>query len=133
MLYRLNKGITDMRKITVALAAFVLASTTTPGLSQHHHSGVIVTAQQSQTPAPRPAATPTPVNPGNASMRPDMHAPRSFTLRSGIADGRMVYIGVGGERVLTNRTAVARGIQARLGFALGMFLAGKNERQGAAR
>jgi nitrite reductase (NO-forming) len=27
----------------------------------------------------------------------DMHAPTSFTLRSGIAEGRMVYIGVGGD------------------------------------
>jgi nitrite reductase (NO-forming) len=27
----------------------------------------------------------------------DMHAPHSFTLRSGIAEGRMVYLGVGGD------------------------------------
>ena len=27
----------------------------------------------------------------------DMHAPTSFTLRSGIAEGRMVYIGVGAD------------------------------------
>lgn len=27
----------------------------------------------------------------------DMHAPHIFTLRSGIAEGRMVYLGVGGD------------------------------------
>jgi hypothetical protein len=30
-------------------------------------------------------------------MAHDMHAPTIFTLRSGIAQGRMVYIGVGGD------------------------------------
>jgi nitrite reductase (NO-forming) len=30
-------------------------------------------------------------------MPTDMHAPHRFTLRSGIAEGRMVYIGVGGD------------------------------------
>jgi nitrite reductase (NO-forming) len=30
-------------------------------------------------------------------MMGDMHAPTSFTLRSGIAEGRMVYLGVGGD------------------------------------
>ena len=27
----------------------------------------------------------------------DMHAPPVFTLRTGVADGRMVYLGVGGD------------------------------------
>src|SRR5450830_1307552 len=44
------------------------------------------TSAQSQS-FPAPAATP----------MGDMHAPTSFTLRSGIAEGRMVYIGVGGD------------------------------------
>jgi nitrite reductase (NO-forming) len=32
-----------------------------------------------------------------ASPQADMHAPKVFTLRSGIAEGRMVYIGAGGD------------------------------------
>jgi nitrite reductase (NO-forming) len=41
------------------------------------------------------AATPAPMKEG--AMASDMHAPTVFTLRTGIADGRMVYIGVGGD------------------------------------
>jgi nitrite reductase (NO-forming) len=37
------------------------------------------------------------------AMSSDMHAPTVFTLRTGIAEGRMVYIGVGGDiRVWTH-------------------------------
>ena len=32
-----------------------------------------------------------------AASHTDMHAPVTFTLRSGVAEGRMVYIGAGGD------------------------------------
>ncbi|HEX8167637.1 MAG TPA: copper-containing nitrite reductase [Beijerinckiaceae bacterium] len=55
-------------------------------------------------PAPQ-AQTAPPMQPGTqgapgaaaTAMRGDMHAPIIFTFRSGIAEGRMVYIGVGGN------------------------------------
>jgi nitrite reductase (NO-forming) len=71
---------------------------------QHPHQGagaptVVAqsrpSAQQERTqqaPA-QPRSSPTPAT----TPMGDMHAPTSFTLRSGIADGRMVYIGVGGD------------------------------------
>lgn len=54
---------------------------------------------------PLPQTGPAPQAPARPEMAPaqaatsmgDMHAPASFTLRSGIAEGRMVYIGVGGD------------------------------------
>jgi nitrite reductase (NO-forming) len=51
--------------------------------------------QQERTPETTGQSRSAPAS-GSASMG-DMHAPTSFTLRSGIADGRMVYIGVGGD------------------------------------
>ena len=44
------------------------------------------------------AATATPpATTSHDAMSSDMHAPTVFTLRTGIAEGRMVYIGVGGD------------------------------------
>ena len=40
------------------------------------------------------AATPAPMKEG--AMASDMHAPTVFTLRTGVAEGRLVYFGVGG-------------------------------------
>jgi nitrite reductase (NO-forming) len=52
-------------------------------------------AQAAASPTPQPAQTPAaPAAPGPAVVYlPDAR----YTLRSGIADGRMVYLGVGGE------------------------------------
>src|SRR5579872_1897201 len=38
-------------------------------------------------------------NPPNreGAMASDMHAPTIFTLRTGVAEGRLVYLGVGGD------------------------------------
>ncbi|HET9716265.1 MAG TPA: copper-containing nitrite reductase [Pseudolabrys sp.] len=79
-----------------SVSSTVGSSQTAP--AQHGHSSIgsstalaqmapsqETTGQSQSPPAPAPAAM------------GDMHAPTSFTLRSGIADGRMVYIGVGGE------------------------------------
>lgn len=46
---------------------------------------------QQGAPAPQSATS------AAAAAMGDMHAPTSFTLRSGIAEGRMVYLGVGSE------------------------------------
>jgi nitrite reductase (NO-forming) len=71
---------------------------------QHPHPGAAApTAVAQSGPSPQQERAPqTSVQsqsfpaPAPTSMG-DMHAPTSFTLRSGIADGRMVYIGVGGD------------------------------------
>src|SRR6516162_1833323 len=58
---------------------------------QHSHSAQPMVAQAPQTGAPpQPSASP-----AAAMAHGDMHAPTIFTLRSGIAHGRMVYLGVG--------------------------------------
>jgi nitrite reductase (NO-forming) len=44
-----------------------------------------------------PSQPPTSTMPGMTMGQGDMHAPVVITLRSGIAGGRMVYIGVGGD------------------------------------
>jgi nitrite reductase (NO-forming) len=92
-----------LRLMSLLIATLVVAFPTY-SWAQHSHApapapGPVAQAQ----PAPAPKAAPqTPVAPrtpapqGAASMG-DMHAPHSFTLRSGIAEGRMVYLGVGGE------------------------------------
>ncbi len=43
-----------------------------------------------------PAVTPAPTK-HDSMMSSDMHAPTVLTLRSGVAEGRLVYIGVGGD------------------------------------
>jgi nitrite reductase (NO-forming) len=67
---------------------------------QHSHSAVV--AQSATAPQPRQAQVPAPSQapsspPAAAMAHGDMHAPTVFTLRSGIAQGKMVYIGVGGD------------------------------------
>ncbi|WP_245451068.1 copper-containing nitrite reductase [Borborobacter arsenicus] len=68
-----------------------------PAFTQsHQHSGKATdTAQAQSTPAPE--ADPQPARDADASPTVSYHAPTVFTLRTGIATGRMVYIGVGGD------------------------------------
>lgn len=78
------------------LLGFLLALTPASAQSHTHTAATqaapaVETAQAEQKPASGDAATPT-VAPGTS-----YHAPVTFTLRTGIASGRMVYIGVGGE------------------------------------
>jgi nitrite reductase (NO-forming) len=49
------------------------------------------------SPAPAKPVAPMATMPGMSGGGSDMHAPLVFTLRSGVAEGRMVYIGVGGD------------------------------------
>jgi nitrite reductase (NO-forming) len=100
---------------TFGMALLLLAA---PAVAQHQdhgtaNEGIQIEAQahpqpQSQPQRP-PAASPTsPGQPAPAPAAPnrnasggmqgsDPHSPRIFTLRSGIAEGRMVYLGVGGD------------------------------------
>ena len=54
-----------------------------------------LTTAGSASAADAPATAPAPMKEG--AMSSDMHAPTVFTLRTGIAEGRMVYFGVGGD------------------------------------
>src|SRR5690349_18784598 len=86
------------------LAAATLVIFANCAWTQHSHAPATAPGAVAQAkPAPAPKATPpaaaaprTAAPQGAASMG-DMHAPHSFTLRSGIAEGRMVYLGVGGD------------------------------------
>src|SRR5262245_16525340 len=85
-----------MNKLVITLAMLVCFSA--PGMAQQHQhgtppAGTAASPQpvQAQAPAPRPPPGPA------AGARGDVHAPTVFTLRSGIAEGRMVFLGVGGD------------------------------------
>ena len=54
-----------------------------------------LTTAGSASAADAPATAPAPMKEG--AMASDMHAPTVFTLRTGVAEGRMVYFGVGGD------------------------------------
>jgi hypothetical protein len=99
-------------------ALLILAS---PALAQHHHATAdpAVQLQAQARPQPQPQTQPqrpptaSPTSPGQPAPAPaaaapsrnasggmqgsDPHSPRIFTLRSGIAEGRLVYLGVGGD------------------------------------
>lgn len=64
-----------------------MASLTTPGAGR----------AAAATATPPPAATTPLAAVKQGAMSSDMHAPTIFTLRTGIAEGRMVYLGVGGD------------------------------------
>ena len=94
-----------MRKALLFAAAIVALASPTLAQQHDHSSPPAALAQNSPPPqgvpasqnAPSPGvASPGVASPGAAATG-DMHAPTSFTLRSGIAEGRMVYIGVGGD------------------------------------
>src|SRR6516165_2096129 len=92
---RRSKRIDAMRMLNALLfAATIVGCAHHSWAQQHSHSAQPMVARAPQTPAPRPpSASP----PAAAMAHGDMHAPTIFTLRSGIAQGRMVYLGVGGE------------------------------------
>ena len=91
-----------MRTLTAILFVAILLGWSHLAWSQqqHSHSAAVAESINPSQPkqAPGPAPTPTSPSPPAAAMaHGDMHAPTIFTLRSGIAQGRMVYIGVGGD------------------------------------
>src|SRR5450631_1667735 len=94
------KGRVAVKRLNALLVAMILGSFSHQAWAQHD--------MRSMMGAPGPVAQSRPVPPtGSAPQSPtpsqgvssmgDMHAPTSFTLRSGVAEGRMVYIGVGGD------------------------------------
>src|SRR6266487_2542269 len=92
---RRSKRMDSMRMLNaVFLAATLMGWIHQAWAQQHSYSAPAAVAQAPQTPAtPQTSASP----PAAAMAHGDMHAPTIFTLRSGIAQGRMVYLGVGGE------------------------------------
>jgi nitrite reductase (NO-forming) len=88
---------------SLLIATILLAFADYAGAQHSHESatGPATVVQVQPRPAPKTApaapAAPRPAPPQGAASMGDMHAPHSFTLRSGIAEGRMVYLGVGGE------------------------------------
>jgi len=71
-------------------AATLVGCTHQAWAQQHSHSAQPMVAQA-------PAPPQSPASPPAAMAHGDTHAPTIFTLRSGIAQGRMVYLGVGGD------------------------------------
>ena len=75
--------------IAAVAAAFSMAFMASAPAQTHQHDGAAPPAQaQAETPQPAAKSTGPIVS---------YHAPTVFTLKTGIATGRMVYIGVGGE------------------------------------
>src|SRR5262245_10414804 len=92
---RRSKRMDSMRMLNALLFAATLVGCAHQAWAQQHsHSAQPLVAQAPQTPAP-PQTSASP--PAAAMAHGDMHAPTIFTLRSGIAQGRMVYLGVGGD------------------------------------
>ena len=85
-------------KAALAAIALVVAS---GGLWQPRLlDGFAVCVASLSAPGSQPAAAATLSSPApgqEGAMGGDMHAPLVFTLRTGVADGRMVYLGVGGD------------------------------------
>src|SRR5262245_15117403 len=82
----------------VALFATIVLSNLLPGTvsaQTHHHGAAFQTAQTDTSDTAQAAANP-PAQPADAAAASSYHNPTTFTLRTGIAEGRMVYIGVGG-------------------------------------
>jgi nitrite reductase (NO-forming) len=87
--------------------AIVMASLlwTFAAIAQEHQHTMPGMAADAPVPTERPATAPAPDNqssaadsgPSASAMPMSSHAPVIFTLRTGIAEGRMVYIGVGGD------------------------------------
>lgn len=91
-----------MRTLTAILFVAILVGWSHLAWSQQQHSYSATVAQSINPSQPKqaPGPVPTPASPSPpaaAMAHGDMHAPTIFTLRSGIAQGRMVYIGVGGD------------------------------------
>ena len=88
-----------MKMLSGAILAACLVCFPSPVWAQQHQHAP-PTAQpaplnlQAQAPAP-PSTRAAP--PTSVTAHGDMHAPSIFTLRSGIAEGRMVFLGVGGD------------------------------------
>src|SRR5262244_1333922 len=94
-----SEGSSAMPALKSLLVATILAAFANHAWAQHSHAAPAAVAQAQPAPkaAPPAQAQPRPAAPQGPAAMGDMHAPHSFTLRSGIAEGRMVYLGDGGD------------------------------------
>ncbi|MET3792200.1 copper-containing nitrite reductase [Aquamicrobium terrae] len=97
-------------RLLAIMAALLSIMLWSPTLAQTHNHGAGAGTAQADTAQPQPAqsepapaqTTPAPdadASSGGSSAAPvvSYHSPTIFTLRTGIAGGRMVYLGVGGD------------------------------------
>ena len=87
--YKPGKSRTVAYLITALVGSVALSM---PALAQMQHDASTHTAQADDAVATEPATGARTSLPGTSS-----HSPTTFTLKTGIATGRMVYIGVGGD------------------------------------
>ena len=87
--YKPGKSRTVAYLITALVGSVALSM---PALAQMQHDASTHTAQADDAVATEPATGTRTSLPGTSS-----HSPTTFTLKTGIATGRMVYIGVGGD------------------------------------
>jgi nitrite reductase (NO-forming) len=80
-----------IRAAMTVLCVFSFCISLPAAAQQHNHPA---TASSSPKDKENKAAQPAKAE---AGAQADMHAPKVFTLRSGIAEGRMVYLGAGGD------------------------------------
>lgn len=83
-----------------AIAAIFCVLSLSPAIAQTHQHGAAATgtAQVQAEPAAPVAEQAPPASSATGSLAaPSFHNPTTFTLKTGIATGRMVYIGVGGD------------------------------------
>ena len=86
-----------MKKLALAIATLFISCLAPAWAQQHLHATPPAAPAppeiaQAQVPVP-PLPQPT----GSGTRGGDMHTPTIFTLRTGIAEGRMVFLGVGGN------------------------------------
>jgi nitrite reductase (NO-forming) len=85
-----------MKRVTALIICAFAHCASTSGFAQRHDHPIAAAPLQ-PTEKGAQAAKPGTDTPAALSAHGDMHAPTVFTLRTGIAEGRMVYLGVGGD------------------------------------
>ncbi|WP_018182795.1 copper-containing nitrite reductase [Kaistia granuli] len=86
-------------RLLAAAVALLSSLALTPAFAQsHQHGQTAPNAPAAQAEPAKPAIEPAATDVKTAASAPivSYHAPMTFTLKTGIATGRMVYIGVGG-------------------------------------
>ena len=89
-----------MKSPVLIIAALLLSVVPSPGEHQHEMAAPATSAELVEAqvaPAPTPAQSQRAATAAAAAHGGDVHAARVFTLRTGIAEGRMVFLGVGGD------------------------------------
>lgn len=93
-----NPLMRGLRWIAIMAALFSLLATPSFGQTHQHGATTAVTQAQTEVAAPTAEQGATPASDDARKQGAvSYHNPTTFTLRTGIATGRMVYIGVGGD------------------------------------